>query len=709
MIKQSSATISLTLVVCLVLLLAGCEISQKSGQIKPSATSKAAGIGQLSFTIGVRDAALLEETPYSLSYDVRLGGWLDKTGLRGRTKSVHDEYQAAMQIMLHEDIKEYFKKIFRDPLVMQFPADAADFSCTWNYFPEPSGSMMVTAGLSSLPVMPGLSLDAEPGCQLVVIDVPDDPDFFIPAAGENHRFYGYTLTFTVEPAREIEVKCINTGKVVIGQQTFYLPLTPLTMDFADVPAITIPVADTLQNLALPTSDQLPHPGAMVTYDFSAVTGTDTMYFPRLHFVPDQATEGFGFVNPGPYPATVTFTSYTATGQEMAVSDAFDWPPGRQNAYQADGIFGLAETTDTWAIAQSTEPGLIGFFLSQLYGGGVMAGMDGAAVLLAAANDNIIPRVNNTGNYTTELFVANPGESETIVGIIGGDGQNILAGSGFPLLPKAFVRIPLQDLFGASGSFDGYIRLQSFGRVIANATIRHGDTSLSSANAIPTAKASEVLYASHIVHYPGLYSTRINLINTTDTAAVATLYPFRADGTPMDAPIEVNIAAAQLVTLADGQLGLPTGENTDGWLRVECPDHPLLGCITFGDPVANRYESTLPLQPFGTSDIYYAQVANGQVGSVNYSTGLAIVNPHPDMAVEVSIAIHLSDGSLNGNLIQRILQPGEKYVRELRTMEGIGDLAHQASGYVHIRATAPVLSFELFYDDGANFLSAVQAR
>jgi len=43
------------------------------------------------------------------------------------------------------------------------------------------------------------------------------------------------------------------------------------------------------------------------------------------------------------------------------------------------------------------------------------------------------------------------------------------------------------------------------------------------------------------------------------------------------------------------------------------------------------------------------------------------------------------------------------------MEGIGTLENQASGYIHVTAEAPVLSFVLFFDQQFNFMSAVQAQ
>jgi len=101
------------------------------------------------------------------------------------------------------------------------------------------------------------------------------------------------------------------------------------------------------------------------------------------------------------------------------------------------------------------------------------------------------------------------------------------------------------------------------------------------------------------------------------------------------------------------------------------------------------------------------VANGTDYGFDFFTGISIVNPF-DTAVDVDIRIHFSNGGLNGQVI-RTLQPGEKYVRLLQEIEGIGPLLFQSSGFIHIKATGPVLAFELFGDAPLNYVSAVPAQ
>ncbi|MBN2429996.1 MAG: hypothetical protein JXQ27_00900 [Acidobacteria bacterium] len=701
MAKKAMSLVMIVLLLFAVLLNSGCPLSETKGNVDTKEESDKTGPGRASVTIwsGLRQVETVEKTVNSVLFKAVF------QDLHQMDKSAEGEYTSYAGALL---LVIVLFMIFYDPLILQVPEDATNFSAGYTNYAQYTGSLDVQSGLHSIPVMPGLEITAEPGHQLVIIDFPADSGVPIPPAGDPEQWLHFSLDFDVNPARDIQVKCLCTGKVPIGDQTFYIPLCPVTTDFAAIPPITIPMADTPQDIHFPTVAELP-PSQTVYYDYTSLMESRTMYFPRLQFTPDQGTEGYGFVNPKGENADVVFTAYDGAGDVLATSATYPWLAGQQNAYQADGILGLGSATDAWVEAESTVAGLLGFFLSQKYDSGIMAGMDGTGVFTRTFTEGVIPRVSSLGDYWTEVYLANPGDTATTVHVTGLSGSQSMDGGDIPLPAKGFVRTDLATLFPGKAEFDGGLWLDSPDGVIGTATIGHADDSLASSNAQPLYEAAETLYASHIVRYPGVYMTSVQLINTADTAATATLSPFYADGTAMAAPIDVNIPARGTVTLLDGALGLPDGVNSEGWLRVDSPGHPLMGSITFADPAANRYESTLALQPLGYKGFYYAQVANGQVGSVNYSTGLAVLNPSPDTPVDITIAVHLSDGSVNGDVVVRTLQPGEKYVRELSTLEGIGTLTDQASGYLHITASGPVFSFVLFYDAEANFMSAVQPQ
>jgi hypothetical protein len=431
----------------------------------------------------------------------------------------------------------------------------------------------------------------------------------------------------------------------------------------------------------------------------------TVYFPRLSFDPGHWAEGYGFVNTGATQANVQFTAYGPSGAVIDTSDLVSWPAHGQGAYQIDGILGLTQATDGWVKADSDQAGMLGFFLTQEFSPAGLAGLDGAEVWTDTTSVAYLPLVKTTGTFSTELFIANPGSTSADVTLTGYDGAATLAGGTHAVPAGGFIKLDVATAFGAA--FDGALKAEaSGGTFIGNAVIKDGDSAMSSLNFMPSTLPDQNLYASHVVLFPDVYYTEINLFNPNGTAAVATITPYKADGTTVSAPFQVNVPANQVISLRDTELGLPSGESTEGWLAVDS-DQPLVGCLTFGNPVDNHYMSTLPLQSRGASDLYFAQVANGNVGGVDFFTGIAVVNPSAS-PVDVTISVYASDGTLYGSAT-RTLAAGEKYVRLLQNIEGIGSLPAQSSGYIHVTSTGDVFSFVLFGDSSLNFLSAVPAQ
>ncbi len=451
-------------------------------------------------------------------------------------------------------------------------------------------------------------------------------------------------------------------------------------------------------------------GSFMSDALDVLCGTFTpaasLLFPRMSFVPGGWTEGYGFVNPGAADAAVRFTAYAANGQAAGQAEPMAWYAGEQGATQIDGVFGLSAATDGWVLAESNQAGLLGFFLTQHFTPAGLVGLDGAEVLSAGVSDGIIPRVAAAGTSSTEIFLANPGDTGVTVTVSGLDGATefFAAPAGIPA--KGFWKFDAAALLGHA--FDGCLHVQSTGPVIGHATVRDGDASIAAVNLQPFTEASTLLYAAHVVMFPNVYTTKIQLINVNATAVTATLKFYLADGSAFGTPLQVLVPALQVKSVSDLELGLPPGENTEGWLKVTSPD-PLMGCLTFGNPVDNHYQSTLPLQAAGSDDIYFAQVANGNVGGVNFFTGLAVINPNTS-PVEITIRVYKPNGDRNGNSVTRTLAPREKYVRLLKSIEGIGSLLDQSSGYIHVTATGgDVFSFVLFGNDTLDFLSAVPAQ
>jgi hypothetical protein len=111
-----------------------------------------------------------------------------------------------------------------DPLILEVQADAKGIAGTYDNGSGLSGPLLVTTGLASVPIDATTNLVAEPGMQLVVVDLPP---------GTPVGTYNYTFNVSEFP---LAVKAMFTGKVQVAGNTYYPPLLPCVTDFASVPA-----------------------------------------------------------------------------------------------------------------------------------------------------------------------------------------------------------------------------------------------------------------------------------------------------------------------------------------------------------------------------------------------------------------------------------------------------------------------------------------
>ena len=358
----------------------------------------------------------------------------------------------------------------------------------------------------------------------------------------------------------------------------------------------------------------------------------TVYFPRQTFTPGAWTEGYGFFNPGGDDAGVRFTRYRSDGQAMNTAGPLAWYAGEQAAYQIDGVFGLGGSATGWVAAEVNQPGLLGYFMTQHFTEAGLVGLDGAGVFTAGMDNGYFPRVCNAGTPSTDITLANPGNSAVTVVLTGLDGDQVYTATPGIIQPHGCLKIDPARTFGVE--FDGAIEVEASGPVIGNAMIRDGDASIASVNLMPVSSGAQKLYAAHIVRFPGVYYCVLNLINLNAASLKAKVTFYLADGTQPMAHKMFDIPAGQVRVITDDEIGLPDDENVEGWLLVESQNGPLLGCLTFGNPADNHYMSTLPLQAVGENDFHYVQVVSGKGGGGTDFTGLAVGTP-TDQPVEIT--------------------------------------------------------------------------
>lgn len=597
--------------------------------------------------------------------------------------------------------------------ILQLPAGCSVFTGSYNDYQGHLAPVTIYPNMPSLPMAGATALTAEAGKEFAVVKVPEG---LVPDYGSQEKWFEVSLSFVLPTGftGSLPLKGIVAARYEHDGQTYYLPLCPAVTRMEDVPVVTIPSSATPVEIGMPPALATPPPGGTAVYDLGGGFTYRQLYFPRLAFEPGVTDEGYGFVNVGTQADQVEFKAYGADGSPVGTPNTLAWPAGGQGAYQADGLFGLTGNATAWATAKAGKTGMRGFFLSQLFGPSGLAGLDGAPVFSETFSEGYIPRVQGTGGYTTRVMVANPGMAPVNVTFTGLTATGTIAGPTLPVPALGVHSADLGTLFDGKAPFDGALKIATNeGGVVANANIRYGSAAIASVNAMDAAEARKTLYASHVVSFSGVFGTRLHVLNPTAADHTLTLTPYAENGAALGAPVNVVIGANRALTLDEAQMGLPSGSNVNGWLKLSSPDvtpePAFLGAVTFGHPGDRHYESTLPLQADGLWDLYFAQVATGDVGGIHWVSGLAIVNPSATASAQVTITVHKSDGTVNGTPAVRTLAPGEKYVRELAAIEGIGTLENQASGYVHVHADQPVMAFELFYNQQLDFVSAVSAQ
>jgi hypothetical protein len=130
-----------------------------------------------------------------------------------------------------------------DPLLIQFPADAYNFTATYVSDTGVTGGLPITSNLTAIATEPGKVLKAEPGTRFVLISFPPNmPDGDVTL----------TLDFDLRSIRPIAIKSMIVAKASCGADTYYPPIVPAgTVSMASVPALTIPVSAAMQPIPLP--------------------------------------------------------------------------------------------------------------------------------------------------------------------------------------------------------------------------------------------------------------------------------------------------------------------------------------------------------------------------------------------------------------------------------------------------------------------------
>ncbi|MGD2069751.1 MAG: hypothetical protein PVI57_13850 [Gemmatimonadota bacterium] len=130
--------------------------------------------------------------------------------------------------------------LFVDPLILQVPAGASNFTGTFDDGTGPRG--IVATETASFDAQPGATVNAEAGQKFVILEFPPDVVSALESAGSLDGPFDFSFEFELPALAPVDIKAMYTGKIEDGGQTFYAPMFPCVTDFADVPALTLPAS-----------------------------------------------------------------------------------------------------------------------------------------------------------------------------------------------------------------------------------------------------------------------------------------------------------------------------------------------------------------------------------------------------------------------------------------------------------------------------------
>jgi hypothetical protein len=433
---------------------------------------------------------------------------------------------------------------------------------------------------------------------------------------------------------------------------------------------------------------------------------------------ESLAAAFALANPSGDDALVYLSLYSADGTlindpDMENPVAVTIPAREQIAFFVTDAFGDGVGGyESWMRVASLSPDVQGFAL--LVAGGGESSMDGAAAFTEASPRQILTAAGvQEAGADARYAIVNPGGSAAAVTVTcrGAAGQALAD--------------PLQVLLAAGGRYAFAFHMafpqvgeQSFLDVQADQPIESfqyvkAEGMMAASNGIPVVEETEgegLLYAAHFAE-GRLYRSVLNVFNAYPGEAIVTIQAFTDDGSPLaeSAPIVLPAGGMAEGDLSDLlSLDWQSADFITGYLRVGS-DRPMLGgSLTFSDRQGGRFSSSLLLQEAGGRSLAFSHLAVGNVGGVDYFTGLTVLNTGTADA-HLDVEIRDENGAQTG-LGQLILPAGHKISQMLPDF--VPGFLPQVKGYITLTAlesNAALLAFELFGDTALDFLAAVPAQ
>jgi len=452
-----------------------------------------------------------------------------------------------------------------------------------------------------------------------------------------------------------------------------------------------------------------------------------IYFPYFQGNSNRYT-GIGVANWGTTPADVSFQAIDNSGNPINTPSNIINPrmitiaPGSQIALLAEQIHGLSlnDPRNGWIQARSSSSQVTAFFLD---GDIDQNFLDGAVAGNQVYNNFYFTQtqmgtaVTPGSNFSNLINVVNPSASNANLTL------TLMDDSGKPQGSAAYRTLnrqgrlaeDLASLFPGISKprSTGYVSVASDAAVVGYQAIDVG-TTVYSLPAQPASTATTLYSAQFASGRAGAaqYFTDVNLINTTSQTKSVKVLLVGNNGSPVS-----GISNPFLKNLEPGQQFRARGEDifnlpdaatasslVEGSLVITASGPGVIGDVTFGDALAQRFLASLPLDTTPVSTLVFSQVAQGVAGGPKpYFTGMAFYNPNTT-PVTITIDVFSDQGAKTGTTTSQ-LAAGNRISKTLPEL--VPAISEQVRGYIRVTSSGgPVTAFELFGSQNLDFLTAV---
>lgn len=438
---------------------------------------------------------------------------------------------------------------------------------------------------------------------------------------------------------------------------------------------------------------------------AGASAQSTLHFPKAVSPADLSTTGFAIVNPGPAPASTTFTLRSANGQTIG-SHQFAIPAGGQYAKLGSELFG-ASAQAGWVQVTSPSTGLRGFFLTgdfQNFTDGADPANSASNLVLPIVTPEMQVDIVNTASQATNVTIA----LRSAAGAVTASSNQSISGRGFFTSGLAAL-FPAADLDTAT-----HVEITGAFQIAAVATTTDFvvDPSLGVVNGLDLTSSSDELNFPHVISGflgpgGGNWLTTIGVTNLTDTQKTVAIKFTPLVGSPVTVN-ELLPARGGLREGADTLFGFPPAEFQDGWIQVTdlSPDPGITGFVAYADTQAGGL-AVVPAQAAPLEEMLLGHIAQ----ATGWLTGIALLNSSLTDA-EVEVYAMNADGSLIGGALESpdaafTLPAGQKIARLLDQWI---PAANTNGGFVYVRTTngVEIYGLELFFLSNLALLSNVAA-